>query len=104
LTLGGRVYYDSVDRQAATGKRGTSREGDSILTSDEDLTTLALALYAQNEFQITRRLSIIPGLRFEHIEQSREDVLAGTSRESSTYDVWVPGVGLLYELARDTQL
>ncbi|HEX8280482.1 MAG TPA: TonB-dependent receptor, partial [Chthoniobacterales bacterium] len=104
LEVGARIYYDEVDRRAATGASGGAREGDAVLTSKEDLSTLSIAAYAQNEFKITRRLSVVPGVRFEHIDQTLENVLAGTAQESSAYDVWVPGIGAKYDLALGTQL
>lgn len=104
LELGGRFYYDWVERRAATGNHGDSREGDAVLTSKEDLTTMALAGYAQSVFKITGRLSVVPGLRYEHIEQTRRDVLSNRPEQSSAYDVWVPGLGLKFDLAPQTQL
>lgn len=104
LELGGRIYYDTVDRSSATGRTGSSRDGDAVLNSDEELTTFALAVYAQNEFKLTPRLSLVPAIRFEHIEQTRRDVLLDNPEDSSTYNVWVPGVGLKYDLATRTQL
>ncbi len=99
LTIGGRIYYDQVNRQTAVGNHAESREGDNVITANDELTTLALAGYVQNEFKVTSRFSIVPGLRFEHIEQTREDIFAGAAEQSSDYDVWVPGIGLKYEFA-----
>lgn len=104
LELGGRFYYDAVDRRAATGRSGSSREGDAVLNSKEDLTTMALAGYLQNDFKVTQQLSVVPAVRYEHIDQTRQDLLADGPEQSSTYDVWVPGVGMKYELAPKTQL
>lgn len=104
LEVGGRIYYDAVDRRAARGRSGSARYGDAILRSDEDLTTLALAAYVQNEFKVTQRLSVVPALRFEHIDQTRRDLITNAPEDSSVYDVWVPGIGLKYNLAEKTQL
>ena len=98
LTLGGRVYYDEVDRHAAAGNTGTSREGDYVTTSYEELSSFVLAAYAQEELELFERLSIVPGVRFEHIEQTRQDLVAQTPEQSTDYSVWVPGIGLKYEL------
>lgn len=104
IELGGRLYHDAVDRRAATGNSGTSREDDAVLNSDDELTTTAIAGWAQNTFKVTRRLSIVPGIRYEHIEQTRKDVFLGLPEGSMDYDVWVPGLGAKYELAHQTQL
>ncbi|MHA3775194.1 TonB-dependent receptor family protein [Verrucomicrobiota bacterium sgz303538] len=99
LVIGGRVYYDQVNRRVAVGNHGDSREGNGRLVSEDDLNTLALALFVQNEFKITERLSIVPGLRYEHIEQAREDVFNDLAEQSSDYNAWVPAIGLKYEFA-----
>lgn len=98
LTLGGRVYYDEVDRHAATGNTGTSRKGDAVTTSYEELSSFVLAAYAQEELELFDRLSIVPGVRFEHIEQTRQDLVAQTPEQSTDYSVWVPGVGVKCDL------
>ena len=98
LTIGGRVYYDEVDRHAATGNSGTSRKGDAVTTSYEELTSFVLAAYAQEELELFERLSLVPGVRFEHIEQTRQDLVAQTPEQSTDYSVWVPGIGVKLEL------
>lgn len=98
LTIGGRVYYDEVDRHAMTGNTGTSRQGDGVSTSYEELTSFVLAAYAQEELELFDRLAIVPGVRFEHIQQTRRDLFAGTPEQSVDYSVWVPGLGLKLEL------
>ncbi len=98
LTIGGRVYYDEVDRHSVTGNRGSSRRGDGVSTSYEELTSFVLAAHAQEELKLFDRLSIVPGVRFEHIEQTRQDLIAGTVEQKVDYSVWVPGIGLKYEL------
>ena len=103
LTLGARVYHDSVNRRTALGNDGAAREGDGVLTAEDDLSTLAFAGYLQNEFKLTKRLSIVPGVRYEHIEQTREDVFADLAEQSSTYNVWVPGLGVKYDFAPRSQ-
>jgi Fe(3+) dicitrate transport protein len=102
LTVGARIYADRVDRRAQTGNSGTSREDDGATTSDERLGSLALAAFAQNEFRLFEGATLVPGVRFEHIEQTRSDELAGTAEQSADYDVWAPGVGLKYTFAEQT--
>src|SRR5690606_9922409 len=97
LTIGGRLYYDAVERSARAGKHGDSRKGDSVLVTDEELSTFVLAGYVQNEFKLTSRLSLVPGLRYEHIDQTKSDVLNNTDKEKSGDSVWLPGLGVKYE-------
>ena len=99
LTLGGRIYFDTVHRRAATGNTATARDDNAVLNSDEDLSTSAYSAYVQNEFKITSRLSIVPGIRFEHIEQTWENLLVTQPTKYSGYNIWVPGIGAKYEFA-----
>jgi Fe(3+) dicitrate transport protein len=99
LSVGGRLYYDQVDRRALTGNSGAAREDDAVVTSDERLSSLAFAAYVQNELRLLSRLSIVPGVRFEHIEQTRTDQLAAAPEQSTDYDVWAPGLGVKLDLA-----
>jgi len=103
LTLGARIYSDSVHRRAANGRHATSRDDDAVLTTDEELGTTAYSAYLQNEFKITNRLSIVPGIRFEHIEQTWENLLVTQPEKYSGYNIWVPGIGAKYEFARNSQ-
>lgn len=101
LTVGARLYHDRVDRRSQTGNRGTSREDDAVLTAREALETSVVAVYAENEFKPTDRLSIVPGIRYEHIEQAHTDVFAGEPEQTSDYEIAVPALGLKYAFATD---
>ncbi len=102
LTLGGRLYHDHAIRRTKTGNTGTSGESNSVLNSKDDLTTDAVAAFAENEFQIGDRFHVIPGIRYENIEQTRRDVFAGTTRQDKSYDVFLPGLGLKYDVAEQS--
>ncbi len=104
LILGGRFYYDEVSRRSATGNTGTSRENDSVLNSDDELTTRALAVYAQNEFRLTDAFSVVPGLRYENIRQTRDDRFNGGPEQEQNYDIFAPGIGLKCQLPEQTLL
>ncbi len=104
LILGARFYYDEVGRRSKKGNTGTSRENDSVLTADDELTTRALAFYAQNEFRITDAFSITPGIRYENIRQTRVDRFAGTPEQAQNYDIFAPGIGFKYHLPQETLL
>ncbi len=102
LTLGGRLYHDHAIRRSKTGNTGTASESNSVLNSKDDLTTDAVAIFAENEFQIGDRFHVIPGIRYENIEQTRRDVLAGTARQDKNYDIFLPGLGLKYDVAEQS--
>jgi Outer membrane receptor for Fe3+-dicitrate len=99
LTFGARVYYDEVDKRAKSGNYATARENDSTLNSFDNNSTTAYAGFVQAELKPTQRLTVVPGLRYEHIEQTNQDVLADTAEQSSTYDILLPGLGLKYALS-----
>lgn len=102
LILGGRVYFDSVNRRVATGNAGDSRESDGVLKSEDDLTTRALAVYAQNEFKLTDAFSVVPGIRYENIKQTRKDTFNGGPRDDKSYDIVVPGLGMKYKFGQQS--
>ena len=98
LTVGARIYYDQVDRRVQLGNSGNSREDDAVLTSFDDNSTFVAAVYAQNETKPAENLSIVPGVRYEHIVQKRTDVLADGPQSTASYDIVVPGLGIRYGL------
>jgi len=102
LTIGTRIYYDTVDRSSGTGNTGTSREDDAVLTSQEELGTMTYAAFIQNEFKATDRLSIVPGIRYEYIDQNRTNVLTNAAEETYNYDIFIPGLGIKYTFAKDS--
>lgn len=56
----------------------------------------------QNAFRLTERLSVVPGLRYEHIRQHRTDLFANAARQESEFDAFAPGLGLTYALRAGT--
>lgn len=102
LEVGGRVYHDTLDRIVGTGPTPKSlSRGSGTITSDIGFNTLALAAYVQNEFRLTDRFSVTPGLRYEYIEQERKDILGDTEGSKFT-DILLPGIGLKYSVAPET--
>lgn len=98
---GFRLYLDrETDRQVRgnhpTARRGTTRE-------NNELQTVATALYFLNEFSLTERLKVTPAIRYEFIRLSRENFQNGTSGESTNSEP-IPAIGLNYRLLDDTYL
>lgn len=96
VTFGGRVYYDQVDNRSLKGNSGTAREGD--LQGFKKSSTTAYAGYIQAELNLTKKLTLTPGLRYEHIKQTTRNVVADTAEQSTNYNVLLPGLGLTYKL------
>lgn len=99
LTVGARVYLDrETDRQV----RGDSPSARTGTTSENaELKTVAYAFYGQNEFALTDRLKVTPGVRFESIRLTRDDFVRSMSGESVNNEV-IPSLGASYRVADNT--
>ncbi|MDA8976712.1 TonB-dependent receptor [bacterium] len=104
LKFGARYHRDDVrrfqnDEQIVLGATGaiTNRivgapgsQGNRFQETD------ALAIWVQDEIAIGS-LTLTPGLRYEHIDQSFRDFNANESG-SNSFDLFSPGIGFNYEL------
>lgn len=75
LAFGVRIYQANTQRlQEGTGTRGSdfdlSVEG--RYARDIDFTTENVAVFAENQFKVTEKLSITPGIRYEYIKNTGE--------------------------------
>ena len=70
LAFGVRLYQAKTERKQQ-GKGTTSSDFDLSVENgyprDLDFTTRNVALFAENQFKVTEKFSITPGLRYEHI-------------------------------------
>lgn len=98
--------FDMVDGRAVlTGRGMPGAAGNRIQSAD------AKSAFIQNEMTWDR-ISVTPGVRFEHITLKREDYgSADPARTGSALrvfendlDVWIPGVGASYDLAQHWKL
>ncbi|QOC22474.1 TonB-dependent receptor [Wenzhouxiangella sp. AB-CW3] len=65
----------------------------------------SLALYAQNRFDVSERLSVTTGLRVETYEQERKDLQQTVDRvDSFSNTEWLPGFGATFQVNPSTQL
>lgn len=99
LQVGARIYTDRLTDLAVKGSSPTARSG--VATGNVELGLTNYALYAQNEFGLTDRLKVTPGVRFEWIGTRRNDFVKGNTGKSSN-QVVIPAVGTSYRLARET--
>lgn len=113
LELGFRLHEDQIDRfqwvdyyRMANGVMELTQAGTPGTESNLIETANAMAAYAQYRLQ-SGRLTIIPGLRFEHIRILRKDygkndprrTGANLATRENKIDVLIPGVGVDYALS-----
>lgn len=75
--------------------------GPLIVRSDDK--SRNLAVYAENAFYLTDKLSVIAGTQFLHAERESKAIQNATSGANS-FDLWSPKAGLLYDLTPSTQI
>lgn len=113
ITIGGRIHSDEEDRYQKedayslnTGVLALTTSGPAGGTTNRVTGADAIALYALNRIEVTDRLQVTAGLRFEDYEVTREDFstsdptrAAGPTRVRTTEDdVVLPSVAVLYSL------
>jgi Fe(3+) dicitrate transport protein len=81
----------------------TARRGEGVTTSDADLETKVVAVYAQNRFGVNDRLAITPGVRYENIHQEQFNTITRRSGTANT-DVVSPNLGTTYQIGGNSML
>lgn len=99
LTTGLRIYVDRETDRAVRGRSPKARSGTTI--ENAELKTVAYAVYAQNEFGLTERLKVTPGLRLEFIRLTRDDFVRSRNGESIDNEP-IPALGASYRVADGT--
>ena len=107
LAFGLRIYQAKTNRlQSGKGTTGNTFDlsVENIYPRDLSFTTKNLALFAENQFKITEKLSITPGVRFEYISSvgGGRLALAGTNEvllqeKTITRNQPLFGIGLEYK-------
>ena len=100
--IGVRVMQEEMLDQRVRATRATPRSGP--IDTDRIDTANSYALFAQNRFDVTDRLSITPGLRIEHYEQEREDRRNAANDGESSNTEFLPGIGATYQVNPAAQL
>lgn len=99
--MGLRYMTESMHDQTIGATRTTPRTG--TINRDRIDSADSYALFAQNRFDMSDRLSVTPGLRVEYYEQSRKDLQVPDSVSTSNAEV-IPGVGATFQLNPSVQL
>ncbi len=100
--IGIRVMKEEMVDQNISATRASPRSG--TLTQDRVDSATGYALFGENRFDVTEKLSITPGLRIEHYEQKREDLRNGANNGKSANTEYLPGIGATYWVSPGAQL
>lgn len=104
LIVGLRYYVDRETDVRATGTSPADKNGKTTLNND--LETVASSAYAETNFHLTDRLTLTPGVRWESVNLSRENLnaTAPNFKNDSTTKKVIYGIGAGYQLPMDTML
>jgi Fe(3+) dicitrate transport protein len=102
--FGGRIHFETQERQQQNGDLPTSRNG--VLVEHNRRRNSAYSAFVQNRF-LFDKLTITPGMRVEHIKFERTNYLANsgsgvTGRSELTQ--LIPGLGVSYHAGRNTTI
>ena len=100
--IGVRIMEEEMVDQGIAATRSNPRTG--TITTDRIDSATSYALFAQNRFDLTDKLSVTPGLRIESYEQAREDLRNSANNGDSSNTEYLPGIGATYKLNPAAQL
>lgn len=100
--VGIRIMDEEMVDQQINATRANPRSG--TISTDRVDSAVSYALFVQNRFDATDRLSITPGLRIESYEQKRRDRRNSANDGRSSNTEYLPGVGATYKLSAEAQL
>lgn len=104
FSFGARYHWDMVRRfqrdesftQEANGTISDSSLGEPGSAGDRKQETYALALWVQESVRLGR-WRLIPGLRYEHLDQEHEDFNSTEGKGKNSLDLWGGGLGVTYD-------
>lgn len=105
--LGLRFMQEDMDDVTVLAVRGRPRTPDAGrggIAQDRLDSASSLALFAQNRFDLSERLSLTAGLRVETYEQERKDRRSAAPTQSFDNTELMPGLGLTFALTPELQL
>lgn len=100
--VGIRVMDEEMVDQNIAATRANPRSG--TLGNDRVDSAISYALFGENRFDVTDRLSITPGLRIESYEQEHNDRKDSTRNGKSSNTEYLPGIGATYWVTPGAQL
>jgi Fe(3+) dicitrate transport protein len=102
--LGARVMREEMLDQTISASRATPRLPNQPLLRDSLDAADSIAIFAQNRFDFTQRLSLTAGVRMETYEQKRENRQSTRSPEKYSNTEFMPGVGVTYHVVPVAQV
>lgn len=100
--VGIRIMDEEMVDQTINATRAQPRSG--TLAQDRVDSAVSYAVFAQNRFDVTERLSITPGLRIEQYQQERRDRRNSANDGKSSNTEYLPGLGATFRLHPGAQL
>lgn len=119
LLIGGRFYLGQTHKSQGFGNSAIAADfnfvNDSLTSSEYNFPGMNIALFAENSFNISNKVKVIPGVRFEHIStQARGsyrqtvnevvDSVLRTEERSFKRSFVLLGLGLSYHVWKGTEL
>lgn len=109
LAVGVRAYQGNTSRiQNKNGSRGTDYNTaveSETLSRDLSFNTINTAAFAEHLFNINKRLSITPGVRVEHLNNTAKGILDGKTVDRSSNRTFVlAGIGSQYKTTSNTNI
>ena len=112
FTLGVRYHFDEYDDDSwykdynVTGTTINSVDDRKSSGTEGDLLQAkTLSLYFIDEIELTDKLTLTPGVRYETIRYEFDDRKAsGRTKEENKHDFWAPGIGFAYDFTDSLQM
>lgn len=106
FVAGARVHFERMQDLQRAGSSADARSGTT--RTEATNTTLVLAPYFEANFDVTDRLTIMPGIRFEHVKQEinvgiRNGVATGVTGTATSNET-VGGFGASYRLSHNASV
>jgi Fe(3+) dicitrate transport protein len=119
LLVGGRFYAGQTKKAQGFGDNGDKADfkfvSDSLKNSDYTFPGMNVALFAENVFNISNKVKLTPGIRFEHIRTKADgfyhqqlngfsDSVLRPETRSFNRSFVLLGLGITYEPVKQTEL
>jgi Fe(3+) dicitrate transport protein len=94
----GKLLGNAPDARSGVYYIADSTGAPVVFGTSSHYITTALSFFAKEKIHLGQKLTLLPGFRTEIFEQSVVNRLDGNKYQDSTFFVFLPGIGLNYEL------
>jgi Fe(3+) dicitrate transport protein len=91
-----RQTFDNINREGALGEVLTFGNKGAI-DSRTDLEADAFSAFVQTAIHLTPTLTVTPGLRFESVDISAQEIVDGDGSATSDHELFLPGISFAWE-------